>query len=400
MADDLGFLPVFTVTELNGHVKDILESHFPLVRLRGELSNFRPAASGHWYFTLKDNNSVISGVMFKNRSSSVRFRPTDGTEVEVAGSISVYPARGTYQIICETMEEIGGGNLLQVIEDRKRRLAAEGLFDTDKKQALPLFPRRVAVITSPSGAAVRDILQVLGRRARGIDIVIVPVVVQGEGAGEKIARAIERADRDCLGDVIIVGRGGGSIEDLLPFSEEVLVRAVAKCSLPIISAVGHEIDFALSDFAADLRAPTPSAAAEMVASSRDELERRLFQAGHSIVQKLKTKLREVCQAIRPFSSEELERNFRNILQPSYQRLDDAKEGLIAHMERICLARRHRLDTAITELEACSPLDILRKGYALVRDNESGAILTSSALLPSAGVVRIEHHDGSRLAEVK
>lgn len=399
MADELGFLPVFTVTELNGHVKDIIENHFPLVRLRGELSNFKPAASGHWYFTIKDANSMISGVMFKNRSSSVRFRPSDGTEVEVAGSLSVYAARGSYQIICETMEEIGGGNLLQILEDRKRKLAAEGLFDVARKKALPLFPRSVAVITSPTGAAVRDILQVLGRRARGIDVIIVPVVVQGDSAAEKIARAIARADRDRLGDVIIVGRGGGSMEDLLPFSEEVVVRAVADCQLPIISAVGHEIDFALSDFAADLRAPTPSAAAEMVASSREELERRLFQAGNTIVQKLQGKLREVRQAIKPFSSDELERSFRNILQPSYQRLDDAKEAMIAQVEKLCLARRHRLQTARAELEACSPLDILKKGYALVRNPSTGEIILSSADLNTGDAIQIEHFDGSRRAEI-
>ncbi|MDZ7792421.1 MAG: exodeoxyribonuclease VII large subunit [Spirochaetia bacterium] len=218
----------FQVSEITAHIKEILEQSFSTVAIEGEISNFRPAGSGHWYFTLKDRDAMIQAVMFKYRSARVTFTPADGQKVVVRGNISVYAKRGNYQIICDSMEKAGEGDILAMLEERKRKLAAEGLFAEEKKRPLPFFPTRIAVVTSPTGAAIRDILQVLGRRSSGLDVVVLPAPVQGDSAGAKIAAQIRRANRFQLGDVIITGRGGGSLEDLLPFSDEEVVRAVAE----------------------------------------------------------------------------------------------------------------------------------------------------------------------------
>ncbi len=265
----------YSVSEITELIRMLLETEFTGVRLEGEISNCRPASSGHLYFTLKDHDAMIQAVMFRNRCASLSFRPIDGKKVVVEGNISVYGKRGTYQVVCESMKDDGTGDILLILEERKRRLAAEGLFDQARKRPLPMMPSRVAVVTSPTGAAIRDILNVLRRRNSGLNLVVLPAAVQGDGAAEAIARQIETANLHRLGDVLIVGRGGGSLEDLLPFSEERVVRAVAASRIPVISAVGHEVDVALSDLAADLRAPTPSAAAELVSGSRDDLLRRV-----------------------------------------------------------------------------------------------------------------------------
>ena len=266
---------IYTVGEITSLIKTTLEDGFPWISVQGEISNFRPSSTGHWYFSLKDAEAVISVVMFRGRLDGVRFAPVDGMLVKATGSVSVYARRGNYQLICESLIKAGEGDILAMLEARKQKLAAEGLFDLDRKKPLPLFPATVAVVTSPTGAAIRDILRILRRRNAGIDVVILPTPVQGDGADERIARAIEIANTHRLGDVIIVGRGGGSLEDLMPFSSEVVVRAIAGSRIPVISAVGHETDVTLSDLVADVRAPTPSAAAEIVAASRVELISRV-----------------------------------------------------------------------------------------------------------------------------
>lgn len=266
---------VLSVSEITALIKSTLEQGFGGVTIEGEISNFRPAASGHLYFSLKDSDAMLSAVMFRGNARSLRFQPEDGMLVRASGNISVYAKRGNYQIICQTLALSGQGDLLVLLEERKKRLAAEGLFDRDRKQPLPMLPGKVVVVTSPTGAAIRDILNVLRRRAAGIDLIVLPTLVQGDEAGPRIAHQIETANRYHLGDVLILTRGGGSLEDLLPFYDEVVVRAVAASEIPVISAVGHEIDIALSDLAADMRAPTPSAAAELVSSSRLDLLRRV-----------------------------------------------------------------------------------------------------------------------------
>jgi len=396
---DSGTARALSVSDLNSLVKEALENQIGRVVVRGELSNCKPASSGHWYFSLCDDNALVSAVMFRNRIIGLPFIPADGMEVEVSGSISVYEKRGTYQIVCESMSRLGEGNILLMLEERKRKLAAEGLFDQHRKKSLPLFPQKIAVITSPTGAAIRDILHVLGRRAAGIDVVVIPVPVQGDAAAEKIAAGIRLVDKFGMADVMIVGRGGGSIEDLLPFSDEAVVRAIADCTIPVISAVGHEVDFALSDFAADLRAPTPSAAAELVAASREELLLRVMNAGKTIVRFLASSMREIRRAIRPFSRDQLEQGFRAYLQPYFMRLDDAKEGLVLGMKAILQEQSQKLALLQRDIAACSPYDILSRGYAIIEHQATGTIAGSIHTLFPDDRITIRMHDGSTKATI-
>jgi exodeoxyribonuclease VII large subunit len=368
---------IFSVTEITQLIKATLEDGFPWIAVQGEISNFRPSSAGHWYFSLKDRDAVISAVMFRGRLDTVRFEPADGMLVRAAGSVSVYAKRGNYQLICESLSRTGEGDILARLEELKRKLAAEGLFDLDRKKPLPLFPSRVVVVTSPTGAAVRDILRVLRRRAAGIDIVILPTPVQGEGADERIARAIETANRYAMGDVLIIGRGGGSLEDLLPFSSEIVVRAIAASTIPVISAVGHETDVSLSDLAADVRAPTPSAAAEVVAASRMDLLGRVrgFQA--TMEGTLRQRLEKARLLLAQFQPENLERNVRIFLQPLAQRTDNAREELAHAALQIVQGLRHRLTLASRELSSYSPLSILGRGYAVVTHTGTKKVLLSS-----------------------
>ena len=312
--------------------------------------------------------------MFRNKLQKLNFLPQDGMKVIAGGEISVYPQRGSYQLICETLERSGEGDILAMLEERKKRLAAEGLFDASRKKPLPLFPRRVAVVTSPTGAAIRDILQVLRRRNAGIDIVILPTPVQGEEADTYIAAQIQRANRYNLGDVIIVGRGGGSLEDLLPFSSEAVVRAIAESKIPVISAVGHEIDTSLSDFAADIRAPTPSAAAEIVSRGREELLHRVVSLKEALLGEMKHRIEKIHMVLQQFTPETLERNIKNLLQPYYFRLDDAKEWVLLGFRRMIDEARHRFELSLSQVQAHSPLETLKKGYSIVREKVSGRIL--------------------------
>ncbi len=367
----------YSVTEITELIKLTLEDGFPWITVQGEISNFRPSASGHWYFSLKDMNAVLSIVMFRGRLESVKFNPEDGMLVTATGSISVYARRGNYQLICESLARAGQGDILAMLEERKRALAAEGLFDASRKRPLPILPARIAVVTSPTGAAVRDILRVLRRRNAGMDVVIVPTPVQGEGAAEKIASAIEAAGRWKLGEVIIVGRGGGSLEDLLPFSSEVVVRAIAASPVPVISAVGHETDVTLSDLAADIRAPTPSAAAEMVAASSTELLAQVAGLQSVLQGALQGRLERIRLLLGQFTPENLERNIRLLLQPSLQRLDDAREGVNLGFQGRLAEARHRFELASRQIESYSPLAVLQRGYAVVTHEKSRTVLLSA-----------------------
>jgi exodeoxyribonuclease VII large subunit len=262
---------VFSVSEINQAIRGMLESNYNLVWLKGEISNFKPHSSGHFYFSLKDQKAQINAVMFRQHNSRLGFKPQDGMEVLVRGKITVYEPRGTYQIFCELMDPVGLGALQMAYEQLKRKLENEGLFDLKRKRPLPSFPTKVVIVTSPTGAAIKDMLNVLGRRFRALDITLIPVSVQGEKAPREIIDGIELANKIGGYDVMIVGRGGGSIEDLWAFNNENVCRAIAASQIPIVSAVGHEIDFTLADFVADLRAPTPSAAAELIVKNVADL---------------------------------------------------------------------------------------------------------------------------------
>ncbi len=390
----------YTVTEITELIKGTLEDGFPWVTVQGEISNFRPSASGHWYFSLKDKNAVLSVVMFRGRLEAVRFNPLDGMLVTATGGISVYPPRGGYQLICESLTPAGQGDILALLEERKRALAAEGLFDASRKRPLPMFPSRIAVITSPTGAAVRDILRVLRRRNAGMDVVVLPTPVQGEGADEKIAHAIEVAARWKLGEVIIVGRGGGSLEDLLPFSSEIVVRAIAACPVPVISAVGHETDVSLSDLAADVRAPTPSAAAEMVAASSAELLSRVAGLSSVMMGSIHQRLERVRLLLGPFAPENLERNVRLFLQPRLQRLDDAREELSLGFQGKLAESRHRYELAARELASYSPLEVLQRGYAVVSHGKTGKVLLSAQGVKAGDGLDIRLAQGGMSATVE
>lgn len=391
---------IYQVSDLTFLIKEILESSFMALTVEGELSNFRPSSTGHWYFTLKDDDAMIQGVMFKGKSAGVRFQPKDGQRVKVKGTLAVYAKRGSYQIICSSMEISGEGDILAMLERRKQKLAGLGYFDLNRKKELPLFPSRVAVISSPTGAALRDILQVLGRRSSGLDVVILPVPVQGEGAGDEIAAQIKRANKYKLGDVIITGRGGGALEDLLPFSEESVVMAIADSEIPVISAVGHEIDTVLSDLAADFRAPTPSAAAEVVSSSREELGIKVKNLEKSISERLADKTEKIRLLVNQFTAENLERNFMQIIQPIFLRLDDAKEDSISILKEILLKKRHYIELVKGDLENSSPLTVLKRGYAVVSDKETGKIIKSAGKLKEKQLINIQFAKDKTTAEIK
>lgn len=365
---------VYTVSQLNAVLKSVIEESFPTITLEGEISNFRPNTTGHLYFTLKDKNSQISAVMFRFRATSLTFVPKDGMLVRCKGTLSVYEPRGTYSIVINSMELAGEGNILLMLEQRKRLLASEGLFDESRKKPLPIFPKTVGVVTSSTGAALRDIMQIIRRRNPTTGITIFPAIVQGSDAAASIAKQIEVANRFNMCDVLIVGRGGGSLEDLLPFSEEIVVRAVSNSKIPVISAVGHEIDWALCDFAADKRAPTPSAAAELCTPVKTEVIAYLQNKQNDFYTAIKSRVENLKLMVKQFSPENMEARFRSIEQPLLYRFDVAKEELLNKMSERLKDTRIYIEKMKNILEASNPSLILEKGFSMVRDKTTGKII--------------------------
>lgn len=365
---------VFTVSQINSLLKGVIEESFPLITIEGEISNYRPNSTGHLYFTLKDKTSQISAVMFRFRATSLTFVPKDGMFVRCKGSLSVYEPRGTYSISINSMELAGEGNILLLLEQRKRQFLQEGLFDEQRKKPLPLFPKTVGVVTSSTGAALRDIMQIIRRRNSTTGITIFPAIVQGSDAAPSIASQIKIANKFKMCDVLIVGRGGGSLEDLLPFSEECVVRAVAESEIPVISAVGHEIDWALCDFASDKRAPTPSAAAELCTPVKSEVISYLQNKQSEFYTAIKSRVENLKLLIKQFSPENMENRFRNIEQPLLFRFDSAKEDLLKGMSERLKETRIHIEKMKSILEASNPRLILAKGYSMVRDKTTGKII--------------------------
>ncbi len=387
-----------TVTELTTQIKDLLEENFFTVEIEGEISNYRPSSSGHVYFVIKDENASISAVLFKGKARYLHFNPKDGMKVKATGTISVYASRGTYQIIIDKMEERGTGDILKILEERKQKFAKRGLFDQERKKSLPYFPSTIAVVTSPTGAAIRDILQIVQRRNNKVSITVLPCAVQGTDSGEQIATQIYRANNFNMADVLIVGRGGGSLEDLLPFSEECVVEAIANSKIPVISAVGHEIDWALSDFVADLRAPTPSAAAELAVPLLEDIYEAIdFSFAEDI---LLDKVERLKILAKSFTPENFELRFRTIEQPLLQRFDDAKEDLLDSLESKVKDYRTKLQFAIKTLEEANPLIILERGYSIVRDNETKQVIFSTTQAIENQDLEVITSDGNFIAKVK
>ena len=382
-----------TVSELTEQIRASLEGSFSSVYVEGEISNCKPANSGHLYFSLKDSGAKIDAVMFRNRLRYLTFEPKDGMLLRVRGNLSVYPPRGTYSIICEEMEAAGTGEILAMLEKRKQKLAAEGLFDSDRKKPLPRFPSVVGVVSSPTGAAIRDILNILARRAAKIKVIILPALVQGDEAPAVIAARIRQANFWKLADVLIVGRGGGSLEDLLPFSDEQVVRAVADSDIPVVSAVGHEIDWALSDFAADLRAPTPSAAAELVSENYASLTDTIRTAAQDFYSIFCARLERARLLLKPFDPQDMEYRFRSILQPRLIRFDDAKESLVQALSSKCENLRNRINLASAVIEAGSPLAAMERGFSVVTDAE-GKIVRSAADVKRGDLLNIKPLNGT------
>lgn len=414
--------PVLTVSRLNREVRELLESGLPAVWVEGELSNLAQPASGHWYFSLKDQRAQIRCAMFRQRNRLVRFPPENGQQVLVRGRISLYEPRGDYQLIVESMEEAGDGALRRQFEELRHKLEAEGLFAEERKRPLPALPRRIGVITSPSGAAIRDVLQILARRFPALSVMIYPVPVQGRDAAAEIRQMLEKAARRGDADVLLVTRGGGSLEDLSPFNDEALARAIAACPIPVVSGVGHEVDVTIADLVADQRAPTPSAAAELLspdgaawrrqfqalsdrltwlqqqhlgsarqrldhlltrlrqqhpgrrlrdhAQRLDELDGRLRQAWRTGQHLRRTRLDQARQRLYTGSP-------RWAIRQGVERTRELQQRLEGAQRRELQRRRERLGALARTLETVSPLATVSRGYAIIQRPDNGAVVRNA-----------------------
>ncbi|WP_305459126.1 exodeoxyribonuclease VII large subunit [Photobacterium leiognathi] len=428
---------IYTVSSLNAQVRLILENEMGVVWLIGELSNFSMPVSGHWYFTLKDSRAQVKCAMFKGSNRHVTFKPGNGNQVLVKARLSLYEPRGDYQLIIESMQPEGDGRLQQQFEQLKMSLAAEGLFAQSLKKSLPEQPKRVGIITSKTGAALHDILHVLQRRDPSLPIVIYPTMVQGEGAAISIAQAIGRANARQECDVLIVGRGGGSLEDLWAFNEEIVARTIAASQIPVVSAVGHEVDVTIADFVADVRAPTPSAAAELI--SRDMthqtqlLDRKRQQLRHAITAYLSQSLRqttqlqhrlerqhpqlrlnlqqqhldEISQRLTQAMARKLQKHQQHIEHNNYKlslyspaslvrnaqrNLERSEQRLYDALDRKQLNARHKLAVAAEKLETVSPLATLARGYSITR-NEQGDVIRKASQVKTGDTLITTVTDG-------
>ncbi|MDD3276640.1 MAG: exodeoxyribonuclease VII large subunit [Kiritimatiellales bacterium] len=411
---------IYSVAELNRTARFTLENGIGEVWVEGEISRMTRQASGHWYFTLKDEAAAVSCAMFKQNNAAVIFAPKDGMKVRVLGQASLYEPRGNYQLIVRSMEEAGKGSLQEQFEKLKAKLAAEGLFDASRKKPLPMLPRKIGVVTSPTGAAVRDIINVLTRRFPNIGILLAPVTVQGDGAAKSVAAAIEYFNtRDDI-DLMIVGRGGGSIEDLWAFNEEVVARAIAASEIPIISAVGHEIDFTISDFVADVRAPTPSAAAELAVPVKAELENQVARLSarfgvslqnralvlreqipgfrQAMVHALKNELRQRQQQIDE-NSRMLAETLRNAVAVQKQRLPGFQQTMTHRLESAVTGRKQNVRRLEVQLRALSPLAVLDRGYSLTQTAD-GVVVRDAATVKTGDLLKTRFAKGTVRSEVK
>lgn len=447
-----------TVSELTSSVRNALESRFSSVWVEGEISNFKAHSSGHWYFTIKDQGAQLRAKCFRSTNTRIRFRPTDGLHIRARGRLSVYEPRGEYELVVEALDPVGEGALRIAFEQLRDRLQAEGLFARELKRQLPVFPRRVGVVTSPTGAAIRDILNVISRRTRTVHVLFSPARVQGDGAGRDIARAIrlindhhreaERQGRtDDLVDVLIVGRGGGSTEDLWAFNEEEVARAIRASAIPVISAVGHETDFTIADFTADLRAATPSAAAELVAAKEDEICAGLSELGRTLSRLMRFKISEarnrvqqqalsqafdevrgrlriaqrettsathrlqilVGQTVRNAQGRTERMAFKlsperlhTLLSNATIRFESARNSCNASVKSQVEEARARLGLAAASLDALSPLAVLQRGYAIA-ESEDGRLLRDARAISVGDAVRVRLAKGridARVEQIK
>lgn len=391
---------IYSVSELNNEVKSLLENEFISVMIEGEISNFACPTSGHWYFTLKDSRSQVRCAMFRMLNNRVRLLPEDGTQVIVQAKVSLYPNRGDYQLIAQSMEEIGSGLLQKKFEELKHKLSNEGLFEEAHKKPLPTYPQAIGVITSVTGAAVRDILSVLKRRFACADVLIYPTLVQGDAAAKNIVEQINLADAQKNCDVLVLSRGGGSLEDLWPFNEEEVARAIFACDTPVVSGVGHEVDFTIADFVADVRAPTPSAAAEAVTPDKEALLNHLQQLKNLLLKSINAILNEAKNNFRYLEQHLTHLHPLQTLQEQQQRLDILSTKLIDTMQLHIERSHQRLSASSRQLEVLSPLAILGRGYSILRDKQSKKTIKKKDDVASGDTLIAQLGDGTVTCIVK
>jgi exodeoxyribonuclease VII large subunit len=435
---------IMTVSELTGKIRDLLAKNFTDITVQGEISNCREAQSGHIYFTLKDDRAQVRCVFFKQQQRGLKFRPEDGLQMSVRGSISVYETRGEYQIYVEHLEPIGLGALQLAFQQLKKRLEAEGLFDPARKKPLPLLPSRIGIVTSPRGAAVRDVVRILTRRFPNVHLTVYPVRVQGEGSAEEIVKALKYFNAKKMVDVLILARGGGSMEDLWSFNEEIVARAIFASEIPVISGVGHETDFTIADFVADLRASTPSAAAELVVQTRAEFDKHIADLRETLAGLVRYRLLELSRRVHELSARRGFRRPLDLLRQQRQRADEMTSRLAlglrarlqqsrkrftaAHLriatfdfrvkiaafrlrlekriaelgvrtERLLRNKRDRLEKLSLQLHERSPLRVLERGYAIATD-AAGNLLRDASQVALGDTVAIQLHCGRLTTEVK
>jgi exodeoxyribonuclease VII large subunit len=434
---------IWPVRQLVGQVRDLVEGEFGDVWVEGEISNFRPAPSGHVYFTLKDADAQLPVVLFRSQARLLRFRPEDGLHVLVRGRVSVYEQRGQMQLVAETMEPVGAGSLQLAFEQLKEKLKAEGLFEQARKRPLPPFPRTVGIVTSPTGAVIRDFLNIVARRHSGLNVLLCPVSVQGEFSAAEVQAALDCLNNSGLVDVIVIARGGGSLEDLAPFNSERVARAIVASRLPVVSAIGHETDFTIADFAADLRAPTPSAAAELITAAQHDVAEHLARLNHRLERAARFQVLQARQRLSRIPASRAEGRMAALLRRMEQRLDDLGFRMenavrqhiragqryvadlagavlrhdprqqLAHarghfeacrtrldrtLERTLDAARARLGALDARLNSLSPLRVLDRGYALVLDAQ-GVVVRSVQQVADGARVTTRLSDGEFTSNV-
>jgi len=390
-------IKIFSVSEISRQIKLLLEDSFPALWVEGEISNFRPHHSGHLYFTLKDSEAQISCVMWRSRAAGLALQPQDGQNVRVYGTIRLYEKAGRYQLDLIRMEEAGRGDLQLQFEMLKQKLAEEGLFDEGHKKNLPRFPQSAGIITSPTGAAIRDILSVAARRSPSTTLFIRGVKVQGTGAALEIAEAIIFFNRFHPVDVLIVGRGGGSLEDLWAFNEEVVARAIYSSEIPVVSAVGHEIDFTIADFVADLRAPTPSAAVEMTLTDDRELQNWLTETGQVIQSKISDRLKRIRQDVLAVRNSYAMRRPADILQQYIWQIEEITRrlfyGALTHQR----TQREKISTLKKHLSSLNPSNVLNRGFALIYKDEN--LVSSEKEVAIDDEILVKLKDGNLKSQV-
>lgn len=395
-------LTILTVSQLNLYAKTLLEDDDRLrhVFLRGEVSNFNNHyRSGHFYLSIKDENAAIHAVMFRSSAARLRFMPFDGMKIIAVGRVSIYERDGQFQFYIDDLQPEGVGALYLAYEQLRARLAAEGLFDEERKRPLPAFPKTIGVVTSAQGAALQDVLQILARRWPYVRVRLYDVQVQGDGAAEQIAAAVARAGKAHAADVLIVGRGGGSMEDLWAFNDERVARAIAASEIPVVSAVGHETDFTIADFAADLRAPTPSAAAELVSPDQNDVFAAVESLRAGLCRHMREALAKKKASLRSLQSTRAMASPRSALEARRMRLDMVEASFITAARRNGERQRYRLAALAAKLDALSPLKVLRRGYAAAF-NEEGRPVMAAAMLHKGEPLSLLFADGVALARVE